>query len=94
MKKFLHISYVVFMRIFLFILLVLASPLWILFGLFIAGSVLFGQADDFIDPDYYDDKRKEAEECPEYVERENQEEIDNLEEMDKLEDDTEVHTDN
>lgn len=83
MKKFLHVTYIVLMRILIFILLLAASPMWILFGIFLAFSVLFGSGDDFISPDYDEYKEEKGNGCPEYVEK-----------MDQLENNTEIPTDN
>lgn len=63
--------------------------MWILFGIFLAFAMLFGQGDDFYDPDYYENGELKGSECPEYVEAGK-----DLEKMDKLEDNPEVPSNN
>lgn len=72
MKKFLHVIYIIVMRILIFTLFLMLLPMWILIGLIVTFSILFGQADDFFAP--RDDGS--AENCPEKIETENYESVD------------------
>lgn len=83
MRKFWHVIYIIIMRILFFIILLAMSPMWILFGIYLAFAMLFGEGDDFFDPDYYEHGKLKGREYPEYVEK-----------MDKPENNPEVPSNN
>lgn len=82
MKKFWHIIYIIIMRTLIFVLALALSPLWIIIGIILAFSVLFGEADELFDPDC-DVIESKVKDCPDHVEK-----------VDKLEDNTEIPSDN